>query len=328
MADKQPLKATFFAFRKRERGGVLLRLSLAFVIVALVLIGIFLALSWSALGPIIEWYVGIVSAAATNDTAAVEAAGPPPPQLLTFIGVVMLWMFPFYLLCAAYEAGCLRWMIHGENVGFMGLSLGAQTWRIWSVYWLWFLLYIGFSIVMSFVMMMLVGVLAVSSGGDETAMLTALPVFYALQYGLMIYFGIRFAPAAATTIARRRFSFFDAWTVTKGRFWALFGSFFVLVLLYALASVVFSAVWLGVIAGYAGVDLSSVGSDPHTWLAAFSEMMGAYLRLLAQPQSWILIGLLQVVSMTIVALLYVAMYGVNARAAVAAMEEGKIQPAT
>ena len=197
MADKQPLKATFFAFRKREQGGVLMRLTLAFVIVALVLIGLFVGLFWSSLAPIVAWYGDVIAAAATNDTAAIQAAGMPT-QFFTVIGALLLWMFPFYILCAAYEAGCLRWMIHGESAGFMGLSLGAPTWRVWSVYWLWFLLYIGFSFAMSFLMMAIMGVLAVSSGGDPMAMATALPVFYLLQYGLMIYFVVAAAGAKRT----------------------------------------------------------------------------------------------------------------------------------
>ncbi len=46
-----PLKATFFAFRKRERSGVLLGATIAFVIGLAVLLGAFVALFWSSLGP-------------------------------------------------------------------------------------------------------------------------------------------------------------------------------------------------------------------------------------------------------------------------------------
>src|SRR5690606_13392172 len=165
-----------------------------------------------------------------QDTAAIQNI-EFPMEFFGFVGGLMLWMFPFYILCAAFEAACLRWMIHGENAGFMGLSLGAPTWRVWCVYWMWFLLNLAFSLVMGVATAVLAGAIVLSTGAAESAA-SVTPVLELIQYGVMIYFGVRLAPAAATTIARRKFAFFDAWTVTKGRFWALLGSFAVLWLLY------------------------------------------------------------------------------------------------
>ena len=48
-----PLNATFFAFRKREKSGVLLRISVAFVIAMIVLVGAFIGLFWASIGPVI-----------------------------------------------------------------------------------------------------------------------------------------------------------------------------------------------------------------------------------------------------------------------------------
>ena len=320
MADQQPLNATFFAFKKRERGGVLFGASVAFVVAAAVLIGVFLALFWTSLAPIVGWYSQVIQASANQDTAAIEALGFPQ-EFFSFIGGLLLWLFPFYILCAAYEAACLRWMIHGEQVGFMGLSLGAQTWRVWSCYWIWFLLNIAFSIVMSIVMAVLIGVLTVSSQGDPTAMLTAMPVMYIVQYGLMAYFATRFAPAAATTIARRKFSFFDAWTVTKGRFWALFGAFFLVFLIYMIVAIVLAVAMFATVLAPVAPSLANIASGG-------SEQFGqALVQVLSQPQSWVVLGVFQLIGLLIGAVFYVACYGINARAAIAALDEGKIKPA-
>lgn len=324
MAEK--LDATFFAFRKREQSGVLLRATIAFGIAAIVLIAIFAALFWSSFAPVLTWYGQAIAASASGDTASMEAAGFPP-QFFSLMGGFLLWAFPFYILCAAYEAACLRWMIHGEVTGFMGLSLGAPTWRVWSVYWMWFLLNMAFSIVMGIAMTVIVGIFAVSSGGDSTATGAAVIPAYIIQYGLMIYFGVRLAPAAAATIARRRFSFFHAWAVTRGRFLALLGSFALLYLFYIIASLIIGAVWFVIVLGPNAPDLASALGDPQRFSAVMVETMQAYLQSLTEPKNWIVIGVLQAISLVMMVVFYIAMYGVNARAAQAALEEGKITPA-
>ncbi|MBC7770121.1 MAG: hypothetical protein H7124_15160 [Phycisphaerales bacterium] len=324
MAEKQALNATFFAFRKRERGGVLMRASIAFLIGAIVLIAAFVALFWSSLGPIAAWFGQIVVAGVNEDNAAIEAAGFPP-EFFGLIGGLLLWLFPFYILYAAYEAACLRWMVHGENVGFMGLSLGAPTWRVWSVYWIWFLLNIAFSIAVGIIAAVLVGALIFSTG-NQAAAETLNPVLELIQYIVMIYFSVRLAPAAATTIARRRFAFFDAWKVTKGRFWSLLGSFVLLWLFSILATIILSVAGFTTLMSGVTVDWTALG-DPERSTAAFVELMQTYLQSLMQPRAWLAMGALWLIGQVVGIVFYVACYGVNARAAQVALEEGKISPA-
>ncbi len=321
----EPLKATFFAFRKREKTGVLLRLSVAFAIAAIVLCVAFAGLFWTSLSELIGWYGQILQASAANDTEALSRIGMPTGIFAVLPGM-LIWTFLFYLLCAAYEAGALRWMIHGEVRGLLGLSFGAPTWRVYVTYWIWFLLYMALSTVMSILLMTLMGVLAISSG-DASATLVALPLYYLLQYGLMIYFGVRFAPAAAASIARRKFAFFDAWTITKGRFWSLLGSWALLWLAYCGASLVLAIAWFTAFLGAARIDWSDL-SDPARANEAFANAMQGILQSMMQPQSWAVAGVLWLLGLVIAALFYIAGYGVNARAAQVAVQEGKIHPAT
>lgn len=320
----EPLNATFFAFRKREQGGVLLRASIAFAIVGALLIAAFAALAWGSVGPVLNWYAQIITASATNDTAAIEAAGFPT-EIFQFFGLMILWLFPFYILCAAYEAACLRWMIHGETQGFMGLSLGAPTWRVWSCYWMWFLLNMALSTVMGILSAFVTGAMVIGSG-DPMATFGAMMLINVLQYVVMAYFAIRFAPGAATTIARRKFSFFEAWTVTKGRFFALLGAFVLLWFIYMLFSVALTVAWIALVMSSTPIDFAAL-SDPARAETAILEFFQAYMQTLTQPQSWAIIGALWVVGTIAALVFYVACYGVNACAAVAALEEGKIQPA-
>ena len=320
----EPLNATFFAFRKRERGGVLLQTSIAFALVGALLIAAFVALVWGSAGTVITWYGQIIAASATNDTAAIQNAGFPT-EIFQFFGVMMLWLFPFYILCAAYEAACLRWMIHGETQGFMGLSLGAPTWRVWSCYWMWFLLNMALSIVMSMLSAIVTGAMVIGSG-DPMSTFGVMMAVNLLQYVVMAYFAIRFAPGAATTIARRKFSFFDAWTVTKGRFFALLGAFVLLWLIYMLVSIALTAAWFVLAMSTTTIDFTAFG-DPVRAETALLELFQAYMQTLTQPQSWAIMGALWLVGSIAALVFYVACYGVNARAAIVALEEGKIAPA-
>jgi hypothetical protein len=162
----------------------------------------------------------------------------------------------------------------------------------------------------------------VSAQGDPDALGPAGLAAFLIVLGfliLLIFFGVRFAPAAATSIALRRFAFFDAWTVSKGRFWALFGSFVLLWLMYFVGVMVLS----GVAVFAMGVGLTGIaqaGAEPASPEEAFA--------LLASPSVWVPLALIYGVMIVGAFVFYIALFGVNARAALAALEEGKIKPAT
>ncbi len=324
MAEKQALNATFFAFRKREKSGVLLGATIAYLVLAVLIGGAFFVLNAQGFADYINWV--------TNMGASMEGAKPgapvsldymmPPQSVMALAPAYLLFLLVAYVLLASYEAACLRWMIRGETGGVFGLSLGADTWRVYFGYWVWFFLLIAFYIVCAILaggtIFSLVSMTRgdLSDAGPATA-LVPFGVVLLLLIGL-IYFGVRFAPAAATSIARRKFAFFDAWSVSKGRFWALLGAF---VLLFLMWVVFYVIVAIG--AGFAAATL--VGSQ----LGQVSEPQSAQeaFRAFANPQ-WVgiiagFVGVMLIATM----MLYVAMFGINARAAVAALEEGKIKSA-
>ncbi len=311
--ERAPLKATFYAFRKREKGGVLLGASLGYLIVGLILIGGFIALNLGALGAFVAWYGDLLS--------AVSSGGTPSAALPAGVGMLglsyVLVLFLSYLLLAAYETACHRWMILGQVEGPLGLSMNADTWRVYSVYWMWFLLYIAFAIVMT----ILLGVVmfALGSTGEPTMMLAALPVYYLVYYGLLIFFVIRFAPAAATSVARHRFSFFNAWTVTRGRFWAMFGSYFLLGILYLVGLIFVVAVAGVLLAASLGPVIGQLDgvTDP-------SEAFPVIGAALASPSSLagMIVGFVGLFTLGLVMMLM--SFGINARAVAAAAAEGKI----
>jgi hypothetical protein len=323
----ESLNATFFAFRKRERGGVLLAATLAYIAIAFVIFGVFAYFNWQAVLDYINWSMTMSQSAENadpNDPNAVFASMMPPASVMSLLPAYFLVTLVSYFLLAAYEAACLRWMIHGEVKGLFGLALDADTLRVYFGYWLWFFLFMALYIVLWMVIAgVFVGVMmAAGSGGDPAAamgpsVLIAILLFFAL-IAVMIYFGVRFAPAAATSIAKRRFAFFDAWTVTKGRFWALLGSYALLFLMYFVGIIILSVI-AGMAMGFSIFGAMQAGAEPQS-----PEEVWA---MFASPRVWIPGAICYGLMIIGVFVFYVALFGVNARAAQAALEEGKIQAA-
>jgi hypothetical protein len=306
----EPLRATFYTFRRHgDRGGVLLGATLVTGALSLALLVAFAVLCW----PLLASLFSISGDSASSD----QVFGAIGAMFWVFL-IGLVFVFALYVLFAAYEAACLRWMIWRQAPGLFGLNLSADTWRVYAGYWIWLVIQMVISMVVSILMMPLtfMVLVPVSNGAPETQMASLLGVqfiIYLVQYAVLIFVGVRFAPAAATSIARRRFSFFDAWKVTRGRFWALFGSFFVLgsaylVVLAVLMTVVFAAVF-----NAAGGFTSAPMTDPSallqpTMLATFG---GLYLLLLITGVFYVVLS-----------------FGVNARAVIAAIDEGKIEGQT
>ncbi len=321
MAEK--LDATFFTLKRRDRA-VLAPVTLIYLLLMAALIGVFVAINWGAFGGFVEFARQGAAGQQPSDEAGMSMLRGMMALMLTGF----LFLFPGYILTAAYEAACLRWLIRGEAPGWFGLSLDHDAWRVYGVYWCWFLTQLVVSFAMSLllmpVMVATMGEAFGSASPDPDALMrwqlsVQLPLTL-LQYVPLIFIGVRLGPAAATSIARRRFSFFEAWTVTRDRFWALFGSFFVLALLAG----ILAALILG--GAYAWAFGSFWGDIAGSWPQIPAEVGEAIVaRMFSTPVLTALGG--AYAAYFVVFLAYVVMtYGVNARAALAAIEDGKIEP--
>ncbi|MEJ0058924.1 MAG: hypothetical protein WDM79_04755 [Terricaulis sp.] len=266
------------------------------------------------------------SAAAGGQVAAQPDGAQIVLGMMAFSFRYSIFLVFFYVLLAAYEAACLRWMIHGEVVGFLGLSLGAPTWRVYSTYWLWAGINFGISTVVSLVTMpFLFFGMAGASGGisDPTVMGGTIVIFQIvvslLQYIALAIVGVRFGPAAATSITLRKFSFFTAWTVTKGT--VLGAVWFVrfdrgdlfarlCALVHRYGRLVFAQAWPSIASG-----------------ASAEEVMTLIAGMMT-PQTLALLAGIYVVMAFVGMIFYVMFYGVNARAVLAAIEDGKIPGVT
>src|SRR5690242_15685260 len=234
----EPLKATFYTLKHRDRG-VLAPATIMLMVIVAALAAAFVGLNWNMLSHIRDAFSLTAPQSKDPERALAFVGG-----VFALMGSAFLVMIPLYFAFACYEAACLRWMIRGEAPGWFGWRFDDDMWRVYGIYWCW--------LIARFALAMAVGILIMpvmfatmpfftSNGAppDIAAMwrwqfTVQLPLSM-LQYLPLIFVGVRFGPAAATSIARRRFSFFEAWTVTRGRLWDLLGSFALLWLAAGLA---------------------------------------------------------------------------------------------
>lgn len=219
-------------------------------------------------------------------------------------------------------------MIRGEKSGPLNLYFGADMWRVYATYWVWFLFFVCSAIAFGIVMFVL-GLTAGAAGGKDNAALAGLVVLIGCVawFVAWIYVAVRLAPAAAASIGAGHFAPLKAWNVSRERFWALFGSFLLLFVIYVVAAIVVGAIAMGPFyaAIFSGVDWTQANSDP----TAFSESyqaasMAAMQKLLSNPTTWALYFGGQIVAWVVALVFYVLLYGVNARAVQAALAEGKL----
>lgn len=311
----EPLNATFFAFRKRE-GGLLLPATLTFSLLFALFLGAYLVATIMLSGQNPADLMKILSNAET-DPSAIENAFSPT-ALIGLLLAFLVFVFAVCILAASYEAACLRWMIRGEKKGVFGLALDSDTWRVYGIYWVW-LIFAVVGFIAFLIFMGVLGALLQSLMGDLSPFV--LPALFLI---LPIYFMVRLAPAAATAVATRRFTFFDAWNVSSDRFWAIFGAMFLIWLIFTILSTVLTCGLLAWGLGTEGLNtlFATMSSNPADASAAVDR---AQLELMMGEKTWLGFWAVQLVSYVLSAVFYLALFGVNARAALAALEEGKIE---
>jgi hypothetical protein len=309
MAEEHKLDATFFAFKKRDKRFVLTRASAGYFILYAVLNAVFFALAWSSLGAIMGWYAEAIQAALQGG----DMPAPPAEAFGVLPYAAVIWLLELVLL-AAFEAACLRWLVRGESGGgFLGLTPGADTWRILAVYLMWCVLFVAFSIVVV-LFYVLAGFIA-DLGGAGRILALLLGALAPLGFlALLIWGAVRFAPAAAVSVARGRFAFFAAPGVTRGIFWPLLGSFVILWVGYlAIAFVIGGAIQLPAEQAMAPVTRAILSGDTQ-------DLATRMIGVMSSPVYLFSMGAYLIFSVVLSIVLYIALFGVNARAVLAAGE--------
>jgi hypothetical protein len=182
----------------------------------------------------------------------------------------MAQMFGVYLLMllgllVLYTAA-LRAAVRPAEASFAYLRLGMDELRI---------LLVAVALTIAFFILYVLLVLIVSLIGAAIGFMARdalIPVAIVLMvavFCVLLFFQVRFSLAFALTLLRGKIMIGESWTLTRGRFWTLFGAYFVLALIvFASAMLVFA-----ITAGPYWAELARAGTSPAAVNAAAQHQM-------------------------------------------------------
>jgi hypothetical protein len=210
--------------------------------------------------------------------APMQALGPRPDPNQAFaaagsmFGKLILVELAFFCVFAVLLTAAQRAVLRPQDSAFASLRFGADELRIIGLgFFLGILFFVGY-----LVASLILGILFIAVGvgtGSPNAMIPFAIVGGLVVICLALFFWIKVSLAFPLTLMRRRFVLAEAWTLSRGHFWTLLGSYLLLSLIM-LAFVVLASLamngtyWSQVIGG----GMSSPGARE----AARAQMEGQY----------------------------------------------------
>jgi len=195
-------------------------------------------------------------------------------------GLVTLMQFGMYIVPTLAFTAAMRSVLRPEQKGFFYIRLGMDEVRVGAV---WFILNMALGIGMLLAMIPVAigaAIVGAASGGAAAVLVAALLMLAVIC--AFIYFLVRLSLMAPLTFLRQEFAFGEAWRITRGHFWTLFGGYFVVVFVQGFLTM---AAWLAMIWPLFG-DLAQPGFDP----ARFPEILAAHIQRLTRPEATTIIG--------------------------------------
>ena len=180
--------------------------------------------------------------------AATQAGGATPGELpsAAMFGVFILFYLGYLLLALVLYAAAIRAALRPEEDSFASMRVGMDELRLLGVILLLMVISLVTLIAGSIVAgiaAMIFAVIAQASGSG--AAFIGVFVAVAAVYCLAIFVQVRLSPAIPLTIMRREIVIGEAWTLSRGRFWALFGGYLVLGLIMLIGFLVILTFTMG-----------------------------------------------------------------------------------
>jgi hypothetical protein len=250
------------------------------------------------------------------------AAAMSPGASTADPGAMMSMMAPMWLLSlilglvgVVLYTAAMRSVLRPDAGGIAFLRLGMDELRMLVLVILFFIA----AFILVFAASLVLGLFGagVAAGSDSVAATVIFSLLIGLViFAVLIYFTIRFSLAFPLTLHRSRFAIGEAWRLSRGHFWTLFGAALVVSVIGVILS---SAVNLVAMGSYFGDLLAAAGNPDAT-------------RLVAERQATMMRGLgtmmiLQSIGGAVVAAVWVALSGGSAAAAAKLLVEDEFDDA-
>lgn len=257
-----------------------------YALLVTLLLGLFLIMAQGAIGEFIAAIEALENANIDEDDPGAIMAlmfGTMAPLLpFALIGAVASWV-----VYAVFLAASMRRYVRDEP---FRLGFGGDEVRMMVVSLLWWLLsLVIFFIPISLMVSTFRTVVALSPGGLSESAIEAQLLggmlggagMFLIFLPVYIFVATRLAPCFGLTIKDRRIRFFDAWNVSRGRFWPILGAFIILYVVVSIISMVIDQILQFTLVTSLTPQFMNM-SDPDDILSilssgAFLSMMGVYV---------------------------------------------------
>lgn len=201
-----------------------------------------------------------------------EAVMEMMQQLGSFYASMLFITIFAWLIMVSMETAMHKNVFRGTDHGVFPLRFGMDELRVLVTQ------FVIFVCVFAFYIIGLIAVVAIGAG------LAALSPVLGVVVGLfgfvawlvvLVMISVRWSPASALSVRDEGFRIFDGWAITKGRFWPMFGAFFVL--FFGGSIVLYAVMGIGTILAFGGTDFISLllgtSDDAEAVLTSLGEII-------------------------------------------------------
>jgi hypothetical protein len=228
-----------------------------------------------AMRPVLQIYGELVSQQMAKGPSAPmdpEALQPFMARFQAASGLVFLAEIGIFALIMVLFTASQRAVLRPAERGFFYLRFGGDELRLIGLgFFIMICIYIG-STLASLVMILLALILGLAMGSPGAGMAIFFLAFVVLM-GAIVYCEVRVSLALPLTFIRGTFVLADAWRLTRGRFWPLFGAYFLITLVY----MVLASILLGVVVAPFLSALAQAGDNQEAMQAAVRQQAAELL---------------------------------------------------
>ncbi|MBA4800753.1 MAG: hypothetical protein H2040_02720 [Euryhalocaulis sp.] len=167
------------------------------------------------------------------------------------------WFFLLLSFLLSYTAWFMIWAAIlrpltrdqcSQSRGFLGLKIGMDELRLFVLALLLMALFVMvylFLFTVGVILGLFVGLMGHALDGPSNLTVAFIFTIPFISLFAFLYLAIRLSPAFAATIGEQRFVIFEAFNMTRGRFWGIFGAY---ALAYLMVIGIFLVLWVGALA--------------------------------------------------------------------------------